>query len=182
MESRFLRNGQATPKRHSLCHPGLNLLLYEKQDDGLTRCYRCLMDSTKKTVLIIEDNASLRDILVQFVKRAGYQPLQAETGDAALGWLSATRPDLVLLDLGLPDVTGESIIESLKANPRTQEIPIIVQTAFGRNERTDYALDLGADEILHKPITLRTVHAVLDKYLSRSAQNEPGPFSSRRLL
>lgn len=141
------------------------------------------MDSDKKTVLIVEDNASLRDILVQFVKRVGHQALQAETGDAALGWLTNTCPDLVLIDLGLPDVGGEKIIETLKANPRTREIPIIVQTAFGRNERTDYALDLGADEILHKPITLRTIHAVLHKYLSGSPpQNEPGPFSSRRLL
>ncbi len=140
------------------------------------------MDPDRKTVLIIEDNASLRDILVQFVKRAGYQPLQAETGDAALGWLSATCPDLVLIDLGLPDMSGESIIERLKANPRMREIPIIVQTAFGRNERTDYALDLGADEVLHKPITLRTVQAVLHKYLSASLQTESGPFSSRRLL
>ncbi len=140
------------------------------------------MDSAIKTVLIIEDNASLRDILVQFVKRAGYHPLQAETGAAALGWLCTTRPDLVLIDLGLPDVGGEKIIESLKANPRTQEVPIIVQTAFARNERTDYALDLGADEILHKPITLRTVQAVLHKYLSAMPQNESSQFSSRRLL
>ncbi len=140
------------------------------------------MDSDRKKVLIVEDNASLRDILVQFVKRAGYQPLQAETGDAALGWLSATCPDLVLIDLGLPDISGESIIESLKANPRTREIPIIVQTAFGTNERTDYALDLGADEILHKPITLRTIHAVLHKYLSASPRNDSSPFSSQRLL
>ncbi len=140
------------------------------------------MDSNRKTVLIIEDNASLRDILGQFVKRAGYQPLQAETGSAALGWLSATRPDLVLIDLGLPDISGESIIESLKANSRTREIPIIVQTAFGRNERTDYALDLGADEILHKPITLRTIQTVLHKYLSAGPENEAGQFSSRRLL
>jgi DNA-binding response OmpR family regulator len=140
------------------------------------------MDSNRKTVLIIEDNASLRDILVQFVKRAGHQPLLAETGAAALAWISATRPDLVLIDLGLPDISGESIIESLRANPRTREIPIVVQTAFGRNERTDYALDLGANEILHKPINLRTVDAVLHKYLSAPPQNESGHLSSRRLF
>ena len=140
------------------------------------------MDSDRKTVLIVEDNASLRDILVQFVKRAGHQPLLADTGAAALAWLSVTRPDLVLIDLGLPDISGESIIESLKANPCTREIPIVVQTAFGRNERTDYALDLGANEILHKPINLRTVDAVLHKYLSAPPQNESGRLSSRRLF
>jgi DNA-binding response OmpR family regulator len=120
--------------------------------------------------------------LVQFVKRAGHQPLLAETGAVALAWISATRPDLVLIDLGLPDMSGESIIESLRANPRTREIPIVVQTAFGRNERTDYALDLGANEILHKPINLRTVDAVLHKYLSAPPQNEAGPLSTRHLF
>jgi DNA-binding response OmpR family regulator len=140
------------------------------------------MDANSKTVLIIEDNASLRDILVQFVKRAGHHPLLADTGAAALGWLSTTRPDLVLIDLGLPDIEGESIIESLKANPRTREIPIIVQTAFGRNERTEYALDLGADEILHKPINLRTVDAVLHKYLSEPPQHETAHSPGRRLF
>ncbi len=148
----------------------------------MTELFPAVMNSTKKTVLIIEDNASLRDVLVQFVKRAGYQPLQAETGDAALGWLSAACPDLILIDLGLPDISGEKIIEIVKADPRTREIPVIVQTAFGRNERTDYALDLGADEILHKPITLKTVEAVLNRYLSLSSRTQPGPFSSSRLL
>lgn len=119
----------------------------------------------RKKILIVEDNASLLDILVQFVKRAGYQALVADTGAAALGWVSATRPDLILIDLGLPDMTGESVIESLKADPRTRHIPIIVQTAFESDERTDRALEIGADEVLVKPINLKIITDVLRRYL-----------------
>jgi DNA-binding response OmpR family regulator len=119
----------------------------------------------KRKILIVEDNASLLDILVQFVKRAGYQALVADTGAAAVAWISATPPDLILLDLGLPDMTGEEIIELLKAAPRTWYIPIIVQTAFESNERTDRALDIGADEVLVKPINLKTITELLHRYL-----------------
>jgi two-component system cell cycle response regulator len=113
----------------------------------------------------VEDNASLLDILVQFVKRAGYQALVADTGAAALAWISTTPPDLILLDLGLPDMTGENVIELLKADPRTWHIPIIVQTAFESSERTDRALDIGADEVLVKPINLKIITEVLHRYL-----------------
>lgn len=120
----------------------------------------------KRKILIVEDNTSLLDILVQFVKRAGYQALVADTGAAALAWISTTPPDLILLDLGLPDMTGENVIELLKADPRTWHIPIIVQTAFESNERTDRALDIGADEVLVKPINLKIITEVLHKYLA----------------
>jgi DNA-binding response OmpR family regulator len=119
----------------------------------------------KRKILIVEDNASLLDILVQFVKRAGYQPLVADRGAAALGWISTTPPDLILLDLGLPDIAGETVIELLKADPRTWHIPIIVQTAFESSERTDHALEVGADEVLVKPINLKTITEVLHRYL-----------------
>ena len=126
----------------------------------------------KKKILLVEDNASLLDILIQFVKRAGYQPLVADTGAAALGWVSATCPDLILIDLGLPDMAGESVIESLKADPRTRQIPIIVQTAFASNERTDRAFEMGADEVLVKPINLKIITEVLHRYLSNTATDE----------
>lgn len=120
----------------------------------------------RKKILIVEDNVSLLDILVQFVKRAGYQPLVADTGAAALGWVASTRPDLILVDLGLPDMTGETVIEKIKADPRTMHIPIVVQTAFASDERTRGALDAGADEVLVKPINLKSITELLHRYLS----------------
>jgi DNA-binding response OmpR family regulator len=119
----------------------------------------------RKKILIVEDNVSLLDILVQFVKRAGYQPLVADTGAAALGWVSTTRPDLILVDLGLPDMAGETVIEKLKADPRTMRIPIVVQTAFESDDRTNGALDAGADEVFVKPINLKTMTELLHRYL-----------------
>ena len=126
----------------------------------------------RKKILLVEDNASLLDILVQFVKRAGYQPLVADTGSAALGWVSATRPDLILLDLGLPDMAGETVIESVKTDPRTRHIPIIVQTAFASDDRTERAFEAGADEILVKPINLKIITEVLHRYLSDKATDK----------
>ncbi len=76
------------------------------------------------------------------------------------------HPDLIMMDIGLPGIAGDEATACLKANPATQEIPVIINTAFATGPQTKRALDAGAAEILHKPFPLAMLCDVLSKYLS----------------
>jgi CheY-like chemotaxis protein len=76
----------------------------------------------------------------------------------------------------MPEMSGDEATARLKANPATKDIPVIINTAFDMGNRTDRALNAGAEEILHKPFDLTMLRAVLDRYLSsgRSQENSCG--------
>lgn len=118
-----------------------------------------------KTVLIVEDNAEWRVLLAMVVKRAGYEVIAATTGRE--GWSQAVchHPDLILMDLGLPEMSGDEATVKIKADPTTRDIPIIIQTAYGTTESAKRAVAAGAVEIMHKPITIAEIQAVLKKHV-----------------
>jgi CheY-like chemotaxis protein len=130
--------------------------------------------SNPKKILVVEDHDSLRQMLVRFIQFSGYEALGAATGLAALETISAKHPDLILMDLGLPGMDGENVTEILKGDPATRHIPIVVHTAFG-GDRTERALKAGAAEILHKPVSLKTLANVLRKYTFGSP-DQPSSF------
>ena len=121
----------------------------------------------KKRILIVEDNADSRELLVLWLRRSGYEIAEAETGLAAIEQTRATRPDLIIMDLGLPGMTGDEATARLKADPSTRDIPVIVNTAFPKGAPpVERALAAGATEILYKPTNLKTLLEVVHRYLS----------------
>jgi CheY-like chemotaxis protein len=122
------------------------------------------MAHTRK-ILIVEDNDDCRYLLALTIKRFGYEVVEAASGLTALDQASATRPDLILMDLGLPGIQGDEATARLKANPSTSQIPVVIHTAFHNGEQTNRALAAGAARILHKPVDARTLQAVLQQYL-----------------
>ena len=118
----------------------------------------------KKKILIVEDNEDCRELLAILVKRLGYEVVEAAMGLAAIDQGCATHPDLILMDLGLPGITGDEATARLKANPSTRNIPVVINTAFNVGAHTNRALDAGAVEILHKPLELSTLQDVLRRY------------------
>ena len=121
----------------------------------------------KKRILIVEDNADSRELLVIVLKRSGYEVVEAATGLAALDQTHATRPDLIIMDLGLPGITGDEATARLKTDPSTRNIPIVVATAFHKKAvQVERAVAAGADEVLHKPISWTTTEEVVRRYLS----------------
>lgn len=121
----------------------------------------------KKKILIVEDNADCRELLTLLIKKQfGYEVVEAATGFAALDQACATHPDLILMDLGLPGITGDEATTRLKANPSTREIPVIINTAFPDGSLTNRALAAGAAEIMYKPFDLVVLRDVLRKYLT----------------
>ena len=125
---------------------------------------RSMAQATKR-VLVVEDNNDCRELLVLFIKRLGYEVFEAGTGLHAIDRATSIHPDLILMDLFLPEMNGADATACLKANPSTRGIPVVINTAYMANDETKRALDAGAAEILHKPLDLNGLPAFLRKYL-----------------
>jgi two-component system, OmpR family, KDP operon response regulator KdpE len=106
------------------------------------------MTATSHKILIIDDEPPIRKLLRMGLASQGYDVLDAPSGKAALGLL-ADRPDLVILDLGLPDVDGLELLRTLRQ--RQEDLPIVVLSSRGDEAGKVAALDLGADDYVTKP-------------------------------
>lgn len=103
-----------------------------------------------KKVLLVEDNSSVRELIHVLLEGEGYEIIEAVDGIDGLKKAEATRPDLIILDLMMPDVDGETVLREIGANPDLSDIPILVVS--GRYEALDLLKDrLGADNIFPKP-------------------------------
>jgi CheY-like chemotaxis protein len=121
----------------------------------------------KKRILIVEDNSESRELLALILRRSGYDTAEAGTGLDAIDQAHATRPDLIIMDLGLPGITGDEATARLKADPSTKDIPVIVNTAFHRESSlVGRAIAAGAAQILYKPTALKVFEEVARRYLS----------------
>ena len=137
----------------------------------------------KKKILIVEDHSDIRRLLVFLVKEMGYDAIEAATAMSALADASASQPDLITMDLGLPDMTGDEATARLKANPSTKHIPVIAVTAYcGETQIVENAVAAGACEVLYKPVSLRILEATLRRYLAGTPDEEvsagPNPTDS----
>jgi adenylate cyclase len=103
-------------------------------------------------ILIVDDNATNRDILAARLNAQGYQLTQAADGEQALAAAAETNPDLILLDIMMPKVDGLEVCRRLKTNPHTRFIPIILITARSSTKDVVEGLEAGADEYLTKPV------------------------------
>jgi CheY-like chemotaxis protein len=128
-----------------------------------------------KKILLVEDNNEVRELLALFMKRLGYKVFEATTGVEAIDLASTVHPDLIMMDLRLPEMNGTEATASLKANPSTRDIPLLVITASGATTDRRRALDAGAAEILLKPIDVTTLSNVLRRYLSAKTTKRRSP-------
>jgi CheY-like chemotaxis protein len=121
----------------------------------------------------VEDNNDFGELLAKLLDRFRYDVIQAGSGVAAINQASEKQPDLILMDICLPDMTGDEITARLKSNPATtRDIPVIIITAFQEPGVTNRALDAGAAEILQKPFSLTMLRGILDRYLSTDESKE----------
>jgi putative two-component system response regulator len=103
-------------------------------------------------VLVVDDDPLLRRFLACFLESLGYQVTTAANGSTALARVAARPPDLILLDLDLPDLSGMEVCQRVKADPATRLIPVLILTGRDPDEARQPAWDAGADEYLTKPI------------------------------
>jgi two-component system phosphate regulon response regulator PhoB len=121
-------------------------------------------------VLIVEDEADLQEVLRFNLQSAGYQALVAGTGSDALRLAKRHRPDLVLLDLMLPDILGTEVCRVLKQDEETQSIPVIMLTAKAEERNRVEGLELGADDYVTKPFSVRELLLRVNAILRRTHQ------------
>jgi len=122
-------------------------------------------------ILVIEDEAQMRRFLRASLSNAGYQVLEAETAEQGLLQAAAQNPELVLLDLGLPDLDGLLVTERLR---QWAKMPIIVISARGQEQDKIKALDAGADDYLTKPFGVGELLARLRVALRHAARTDAG--------
>ena len=132
-----------------------------------------------QTILVVDDEPSIVEIVTLYLQRAGYTVRSAADGHAALRALTAEKPDLVVLDLMLPGVDGLEITRRLRAEGET---PIIMLTS--RSEETDriVGLEMGADDYVSKPFNPRELLARVRAVLRRTAGLQPAPADGARQI
>jgi class 3 adenylate cyclase len=120
-------------------------------------------------VLIADDNADNRQLLSDIIASIGHEALTAFDGPEALSLVEARQPDLIILDVNMPGMSGFEVCNQLKANPATAGIPILMLTALGTEEHKVKGLVLGADDYLTKPFNPREL---VERIKTRLRQKE----------
>ena len=120
---------------------------------------------SERTILYIEDNEYNRKIVRQLLGRASYQLVEAVDGESGVALAQQLVPQLILMDVQLPKMSGLDATRMLKADPRTSGIPIIVITSFALSGDREKAAVAGADNYLAKPYSPRELLALVRQYL-----------------
>lgn len=118
-------------------------------------------------ILIVEDHADLREILKLQIQTMGYRVIEAENDQKGLEKALAETPDLIIMDLGLPEMNGIEATVRLKENPKTVHIPVIAHTAWSPTDWREKALRAGMVEYLNKPVRLQVLRETIGRFLQR---------------
>jgi two-component system phosphate regulon response regulator PhoB len=122
----------------------------------------------KQSVLIVEDEADIRELVSYNLLKEGYQVASVASGEEALALIESKPVDMVLLDLMLPGVDGLTVCRRLKSDARTEHIPIVMLTAKGEEPDVVAGLNLGADDYITKPFSPNVLIARVRAILRRS--------------
>lgn len=117
------------------------------------------------SVLVVDDEPNILLSLEFLVKQAGFEVRVARDGEAALSAIEEDRPDLVLLDVMMPNRDGYDVCQTIRADPRLKDVKIIMLTAKGREVEREKGIALGADDYITKPFSTREVIDKVRQYL-----------------
>lgn len=118
-----------------------------------------------KTILQIEDNHANRLLVERVLEPHNYRLLHAEDGETGVSLAIDERPDLILVDMGLPDVDGQTVVTLLKQIPEMNNIPIVAITAWPADKALEMAQQYGCDGCITKPINVKSFPAQVAAYL-----------------
>jgi GAF domain-containing protein/ActR/RegA family two-component response regulator len=125
-----------------------------------------LAPMSTKRILVVEDDARVREPLCVFLREAGYAVEEAPTGRSALDTIADRPPDLVVLDIGLPDMDGWEVLRYVREGDRTQTLPVVVLTGLG-DEKAETAKALGANEYVAKPVSPTVITGIVRELLEK---------------
>ena len=118
------------------------------------------------TIIVIEDDAQNARLVSKVLRNSDFDVLLAEDGESGLNLASETTPDLMLVDLGLPDMDGQTVVAMLKQLTSLEHVPIIAFTAWPEATATQMAQAYGCQGIITKPINTRTLVDQINKFLA----------------
>jgi two-component system phosphate regulon response regulator PhoB len=131
----------------------------------------------KEQILVIEDEKDILSMVRLRLESRGFDVVTAESGEFALQWLADHKPDLILLDLMLPGISGLEVLKHIRTNPNIAKIPILIVSALGEESDVVVGLERGADDYLSKPFNMSILMARVNALLRRSrpeSENKPG--------
>lgn len=120
-----------------------------------------------KTVLIVDDNIKNLDLFKDFVESWGYETVTAQQGKDAISLAERYLPDIILLDVMLPGMSGYEVCRELKENTKTQHIPVVMITVLNDIADRIHGYKIGADQFLVKPVDYNELHAILDSLFGK---------------
>jgi DNA-binding response OmpR family regulator len=125
---------------------------------------------TQSTVLVVDDDLTVRDVVRRYLELAGLRVALADNGEDALAWIAGNQADLVVLDLMLPGIDGLEVCRRLRS---TSAVPVVMLTALGEEENRIAGLELGADDYVTKPFSPRELALRVSSVLRRAGGAAP---------
>jgi two-component system cell cycle response regulator DivK len=121
-------------------------------------------------ILVIEDNDRNRKLVKILLEANKYSVIEAQTGEEALKYLQDNKPDLILLDIQLPNMDGLTLVKKLRLDQEMKDIPIVAVTAYAMKGDKERTLEAGCDAYVSKPIDTRELPILIANLLERKAQ------------
>jgi len=130
-----------------------------------------------RTILVVEDEKEIQDLLAHYLRKEGFTPILATDGEMAISRARKEKPDLILLDILLPKADGLEVLRAVRSDANLARTPVVMLTAKGDETDRVIGLELGADDYIPKPFSPREVVARIKAILrrSRGALGEPVP-------
>jgi CheY-like chemotaxis protein len=122
-------------------------------------------EKTKPKILIADDMETFLRLEKMLLEHSGFEIIMAKSGAEALKKIQTEHPDLIFLDLMMPDITGENVCRFVKTNKALQHIPVVMVTTKSEEEYIDRCQKAGCDDYLKKPITKRDLLETISKFL-----------------
>jgi two-component system alkaline phosphatase synthesis response regulator PhoP len=128
---------------------------------------------TKGKILVVDDEIYIVHILDFSLGMEGYEVVTALDGEQALEKVTSEKPDLIVLDIMMPKLDGYEVCKTIKANPDTHHIPVILLSAKGRNVDQKMGFDVGADDYITKPFSPRKLVERINQLLGQTVTERP---------
>lgn len=128
-------------------------------------------ESSMEKIVVVDDEQDILDVLEYNLTAAGYDVSTATTGSSALALIDRLRPDLVILDLMLPDISGTEICRTLRSTPQGKQLPVLMLSARGEEIDRVVGFEIGADDYVTKPFSVRELLLRVRALLRRSERN-----------
>ena len=124
------------------------------------------------TVLIIDDEIHIRRLTARVLEMAGYRVIEAASGTQALRLIQETQPDVITCDISMPGMSGFEVLETIKSQPATAEIPVIMLTAIGQEKDAARATELGAVGYITKPFSSTNLVETIQRQVTSNVKRQ----------